>query len=253
MKKLVLALIVALTLAPFSAFGLEMMTDDSMKDVTAQAGVAIAVDDIVLESHVGAVKYIDVDGTGLQRDGSADQAGALVIGARHRIQEINAMYGATSPGDEPGIHAQHYNYEAFGAIAPLVIDVGTLPTLSYGLNVLKQYLTTAPQAALGGAALTAAGDTVWNARNWNQSFGMSHAQATNTGATNVVGVMITLPTVEIYTHSDIYSISAEIVDSATGATETDASYHNNGETYIRIMKDASALGICGGRIEIAPK
>ena len=51
MKKLAMKVVLgaALIMTPFaSAFGLEMMSADSMKDVTAQAGVSIGLDDIVI-------------------------------------------------------------------------------------------------------------------------------------------------------------------------------------------------------------
>jgi hypothetical protein len=256
MKKLVLALIVALTLAPFSAFGLEMMTDDSMKDVTAQAGVAIAIDDVVLEQHIGATKYIDSDGIGgnvelgVDDFGAATFGGALVIGSRHRIQHINAIYAAApaaSPTVNPGRDETHFTYEAFNVIAPLAIDIGTCPTLSFGLNALKTTLQ-------GAATLYSIGDeATWHAMYFDMMYHMTRTEAFDSATTDVIGVIITLPTVEIYTETDIYSISAEVVETATGATAAAATYHNQGRDYIRICKEASATGILGGRIEIAPK
>ena len=62
MKKL--ALILALMLIPCSAFGLEMLNDNSLEDVTGQSGVSIAFDDIQLFLHVGRFAYLDCDGYG---------------------------------------------------------------------------------------------------------------------------------------------------------------------------------------------
>jgi hypothetical protein len=60
MKKL--ALFLALMLIPCSAFGLEMLTDNAMDEVTGQAGVSIGFDDIEIFMNVDRFSYIDCDG-----------------------------------------------------------------------------------------------------------------------------------------------------------------------------------------------
>lgn len=252
MKKLVLALIVALTLAPFSAFGLEMMTDNSLKDVTAQAGVAIAVDDVIIEQWIGATMYIDVDGVGTSDFGGDTSAGgAIVIGNRHKIMEINAIYNqdAAVSGTYFGLHDQQYSYSGNPnfIISPLTIDVGTCPTLTAGCGILKATLN-AGYGAIGEANWIAAGMDVITHMNYSDFTGGNEAN------TNMIGVICNLPTVEIVTSSDTYSISAAVVNSADGsASATAASYHNSGDQFIRIHKAESAMGILGGRLEIAPK
>ena len=126
MKKLVLALIVAVALAPFSAFGLEMMTDSNLKDVTAQGGVQIALDDIVIEQTVGSTAYVDDDGAAY---GPAAGVGAsLVVGDRHKRMTINALGGPGSMGGV-GTLAATKDYADYTA-SPLIIDLGACALLS---------------------------------------------------------------------------------------------------------------------------
>jgi hypothetical protein len=254
MKKLVLALIVALALAPFSAFGMEMMTDDGMKDVTAQAGVAIAIDDVIIEQFVGATKYIDQGGIGsADFGGDATLGGAITIGARHKIQHINAIFDQDMAINNAnyGLRGTHYTYsgnEAF-IIQALAIDIGTPPILSTGLANLKAGIAAHP--VLGG--LDAA---TWVAAGIDKITHLTYDESRNLAQTNIVGVCITLPTVEIFTTGDIYSIGAEVVNAETGATLTGGvadTYHNQGRDFIRIYKEDSSLAILGGRMEIAPK
>jgi len=152
MKKLTGILIAAaLLLAPISASALEMMTDASMKDVTGQAGVSIAIDDVVLEQWVGTTTYTDTDGT----DGTA---GSVVISDQHTVHDFQAITSAGSNGlvspnvglQNPGMdgtarmaifNPANGNYIGTGADnhlnAPfqshaLSIDVGTCSALSAG-------------------------------------------------------------------------------------------------------------------------
>jgi hypothetical protein len=232
MKKLVLALIVALTLAPFSAFGLEMMTDDSLKDVTAQAGVAIALDDIVIEQFIGKTMYIDSDGSSdiLGAGGAAHSGytgvvyadtvqGALIIGDRHRIQHFNAIYtldGSVTVGDR----------NQFGVYTALTDNGGT-PDMEFYANPLIIDIGTC-HILTGGMPLSKAGVPV-----------------------TIYGVTLRLPTLEIHTAADEYTISTAAVtqNATTGLSEVTAGTEKE---IIRISKGASTMGILDGIVEIAP-
>jgi len=144
MKKLTGILIAAaLLLAPISASALEMMTDASMKDVTGQAGVSIAIDDVVLESWVGDTRYTDEDGTAGM--GVGTDAGSVVISDQHTIQDFQAILtdGTTllSPGTplaETGLLVGYtgtrnlFDMNTTDGFEPsaLSIDVGTCPVLT---------------------------------------------------------------------------------------------------------------------------
>jgi hypothetical protein len=250
MKRLVLALVLAMTLLPFTAFGLEMMSDSNMKDVTAQAGVAIVADDIVLVQHVGKTKYIDMDGTSISD--TAEGAAAIVIGNRRRSQEINAVYGTAASSTEPSLRGIKFTYtttEFQVGPLPLTIDVGKCVIMSYGLARLK--------GALRGRYTSEAAYTTEHGGAADRIYHMVYSEFDSTAdATNVVGVQISLPTVEIYTAKDMYGISVELVESTgtnAGGFRSDATYHNNGREFISICREASGLAILGGRVEIAPK
>lgn len=63
MKKLVMSLVLGASLAIVpSAFALKAMTADNMKDTTGQAGVDIAVDNIIIYSGASTTIYRDNDG-----------------------------------------------------------------------------------------------------------------------------------------------------------------------------------------------
>jgi len=60
MKK-VLAIIAIVMLVPFTAFGMEMMADTALEDVTAQAGVSIAIVDVNMDMSINNIAWGDID------------------------------------------------------------------------------------------------------------------------------------------------------------------------------------------------
>lgn len=192
MKKSILSLIVGagLLIAPLTASALSPMSADSLKDATGQAGVSIAIDNVKLESWVGATTYTDLDGVG-----NGDNAASVVISDKHTVKELYAItQGVLNDGTTTVTMAGGAAFEA----KPLSIDVGTCAALTEGLSY-----------NLGTAA-------------------------------PVVGVIIGLPTLEISTTADTYSVGI----AGVGA--------NNGKNFIQISKGASTLAILGGTVEIAP-
>lgn len=295
MKKLVLALIVALTLAPFSAFGLEMMTDDSLKDTTAQAGVVIALDDVSIVQHSKMdTMYIDDDGmsanTGVAGD---DVAAALYIkdmGTSKRTIKINAIYtgssnlhsnatlasmgldaqGENGELDQWGLVAHKYSYgteDGFIVQQALTIDIGRCPILSAGMQALKTGNGNRVDgliAMLGANAWTTAGYDLGTYLHMEQA-----DQADDT-LVDVVGINITLPSVEIHQkyekHCKVIGVAVveADVDPATGdvsynkvyRTGDAATYMNSKEVdnLISIQKEGeSTIAILSGKLEIAPK
>lgn len=104
MKKL--ALFLAFMLIPCTAFGLEMLSDNALDEVTGQSGVSIAFDDIQLFLHVDSFAYIDCDGysTNSNYGGTCESntGGAFVI-ENFEMDLINInMIGAA------GAAAQYY-------------------------------------------------------------------------------------------------------------------------------------------------
>ena len=224
MKKLTGILIAAaLILAPMSVSALEMMTDSNMKNVTGQAGVEIAVDDVVLFSDIGWTKYTDTDGAAFDANTTQDGA-SVMLSDRTSLQIINAV----APGHGNGAAASigdrfsSFYYATDGVYTtsggdllapvtldatgkPISIDVGTTTLISSTRGI---DLTTTP----------------------NQG---------------VNGVIIGLPTVEINTSSESYKVGVVSTDH-TGDTMPEEN------TLIQIENSESTTAILDGYVEIAP-
>jgi hypothetical protein len=297
MKKLVLALIVALTLAPFSAFGLEMMTDDSLKDTTAQAGVVIALDDVTLVQHTNmTTMYIDDDGLSANDAAVADTAAGLYIkdmGTAKRTIRINALYNGSndvlpaftalglgvdnwgaSGGTEFGYGIMNHKYaygvaDGFFVQQALTIDIGKCPILSAGMANMKT------RELIPGVDLQAfvgmVGATAYADYNLGMYLHMDEADFNDDTLVDIIGVNISLPTVEIRQDYEKHcrEIGVKIVeanatgdgynivtrDGATAGAAADG-YVNAKEVdhFIKIQKEGeSTLAITSGKLEIAPK
>jgi len=81
MKK-ILAVALTLMLIPFSAFGLEMLEDSTLDNVTGQAGVSIATD-VIMDVHFDTVAWGDSDGVD--------------------VPYLNAKYDASLDADGDGV------------------------------------------------------------------------------------------------------------------------------------------------------
>jgi hypothetical protein len=252
-NSLVLGALIAM--APMSASALEALTDSSMNDVTGQAGVSIAIDEVVLVQHIGESKYTDTDGT----DGV--NGASIVIGNKFAVKHINAILSATDTYAGNLDAANTFDYTGyFEKARALSIDVGVCSLLTEGNNNNKDALDAGKIALIEGviggadgdittagdnldkdataAALYAAGatDSISEARGLYEYA----TQATAWGDMNVAGVVIGLPTLEIHTSADSYDVGIE----SAGAI-------NDGNKYIKIEKGASTLAILGGTLEIA--
>jgi hypothetical protein len=216
----------AIAFAPMSASALTALTDNAMNDVTGQAGVSITVDDVVMETWVGTTMYTDLDGsaTGALATGDyvADVAASLVISNKHTIKTFQAItgYDAVDGLYSPGIELTQKTLGAFNLdtdddhIADayeahaIKIDVGTLDILSDG-------------------------------KAYNNGAGVGTGDA----ALQVTGVVIGLPTLEINTSSDTYTV---------GVVQTDAVNQGAQVTFIQVTTGAKTQHILGGVLEIAP-
>jgi hypothetical protein len=135
MKKL--ALFLVLLMVPCTAFGLEMLTDDSLQEVTGQSGVSIAFDDMQLFLNVDRFAYIDCDGysTNSNYGGTCQSnlGGAFVIeGFQMDMLNIN-MIGTA------GYAAMWYEGRNIGAANTLTVGVQAMAEL----NALNGYTAVA--------------------------------------------------------------------------------------------------------------
>lgn len=194
MKKTLISLVAGAALVmTSSAFALQSMDSDTMKDTTAQAGVSIAIDDVVVETWVGETLYTDTD-TGA----------SFVISAKHNLKTFHA-FGIDASGaihsigiDMEGLaNASLYDAATYGARATgLTIDIGTCVALTAGNQVL--------------------------------------------GNNDVVtGVVIGLPTLQICTSSDTYTVGIRDANGADGE-------------FIQVTTGEKITRIIGGTLEIAP-
>jgi len=176
MKKTILSLTMgaALLIAPMTASALTPMTSDSLKDATGQAGVSIALDNILLYQSVGATTYTDTDGY-YDMDAKAGMGGeaegkaaSIVIGGKEKVTTIFAILDNTNRG---GKLARSYgsaslltNGDALGAVVgidqgdirPLNIDVASrVQLLSDGMMYNASGIAVADQMTRVVAAKTA--------------------------------------------------------------------------------------------------
>ncbi|MDO9265189.1 MAG: hypothetical protein Q7U02_14560, partial [Desulfosalsimonadaceae bacterium] len=125
MKKLTHLIVgTMIVLAPFSASALETLSADSMKAATGQAGVSIAIDDVILYQNTGDTTYVDNDGTtGLP----ADAAGVEITGAESLLQ-IQALVVGNEGASGNDYRTLAAAWDEVGK--PLTIDVGTCADLT---------------------------------------------------------------------------------------------------------------------------
>jgi len=235
MKKTIISMIIGVSLAVApSAFALTQMSDSNMKAATGQAGVSITLDNVVIEQFVGATTYTDADGY----DGNG---GSIVISDKHTIKGYNALTNGT-------------DFAADGYTAPWVkaaalsIDVGTCNILmagnnankdaivAAGQNVAIDSLITAGDKAASAATLMAAGVT----DHISEANGLYEFSTAGWADMDVVGVVIGLPTLEITTTTDTYSVGVAMAGAI-----------NDGDNFITISKGASKMAIVSGVVEIA--
>lgn len=75
MKKLAV-IIVFIMLIPCPAFGMQMLSNSSLDNITGQSGVSIAVNNLQIYLHIDTIMYIDKDGVSQQVAPSAARFGS---------------------------------------------------------------------------------------------------------------------------------------------------------------------------------
>jgi hypothetical protein len=276
MKKL--ALILALLIIPCTAFGLEMLDDSSMDQVTGQSGVAIAFDDIQLFLNVDKFAWVDCDGfsTHSNYGGTCAGSGAAVVienfqmdtininmigsagslatheGTTDVINSVNTLYGNQTEGTDAGLELVSsecgkiplfYDYGsgiAIGCTLDSSVASQTLGLDGYtNTNTLNSIATFDPQAITIDASMELPLMTA----------GLHAADPGSSGT--VAGVLIGLPTAEFYIGSITLTpkISAQITaNSATHQTLA----RNDQESYGTFVIEGITFSIFGGWMEIAP-
>ena len=227
MKKLAISAILGASLViSSSAFALTSMTDSGMKAATGQAGVSIALDNVVIETYTGETAYTDSDGLGGTAGTMAGAAASVVISDKHVVKTYLAMTSAADYQEDFGT-AMGWTLNAAG-------DEWTKGTLtSAGLDSLVEGTWDEAKALSIDVGLCAA-----------LSAGYSDNHATTI---NIAGVVIGLPTLLIHTTGDTYSVGIRMTDGTLAGSAA-----NTGKNYITVSKSDSVMAILGGTVEIAP-
>jgi hypothetical protein len=231
MKK-ILAIAVVLMMVPLSAYALEMLTEDVMDDVTGQAGVSIAVDDVKIFQSIDYLRYYDDDGLtdplGLGNptgDGASVGISNLTMMIHiNAITDLDSSGLPTSPGRAlQGTYSTAYDFTNFTTTAG---DVFTPRALTIDATQALPVLSNA----------------------------MAN-KATNLGATlattDVAGVQIGLPTVEINQSAISFEVTVgDAPGSINGTGGAGVSLADN--SYGTILVGGQNIAILDGTLEIAP-
>ncbi len=139
MKKL--ALLLAFMIIPCTAFGLEMLTDSTMDNITGQDGVSIVADDIQLFLNVDFFAYIDADGydlhNGCAAEGCSNGAMFGVTDFQMDTININAIAGTSLT---VGVNS---NFTSSYSSSNTVMDV-PLVSSSCGIPLFYNYMDSTP-------------------------------------------------------------------------------------------------------------
>lgn len=275
-KKLIVA--AALCCLPFSAMALEAMDDSTLGAVTGQAGVSIALDDVVLYMKAADVTYIDTNGFGkaseagikLEHSGSKLLTlGAILDGSTYGITEINHAFFQYE--DTNGDWQTHEKYtdivdkigifdsaeDAGTALAQEAVNSMATGALTYGstngaTGNFKNGIS--PLTIDIGECEALTKGWLYNTNNGETEVNLSGTSSMAIGTAKgnyVAGVVIGLPTVEIKTYYENDSKAVKLTGVKSFDTANKAI--NNDHEFITIQKSGSStLAILGGRLEIAP-
>jgi hypothetical protein len=287
MKKL--ALILALIIIPCSAFGLEMLNDNTLDGITGQAGIDIAMDDIQIFINIEKMAWIDCDGFGslgrIQCDGAG---GALALNNfQIDVLNINAIVGIGSDMTPFGLHPENkqvgpglalhsvtcgkiplfYNYatvtesncylnELGGVSLGLDNYYGYVNSLSPSSNTAftPQFLAIDVTDELPAAT---EGLNEWRTNAWSSAAVMAKGGDDDS---TIGGVLIGLPTVEIYINDLMFEVvyDGDISGVSSNAINDDTHLYTNlgdGTGYSSfgvIQMHGITFTVLSGWVEIGP-
>jgi hypothetical protein len=242
MKKL--ALILALMLVPCTAFGLEMLNDTAMDQISGQSGVSIAFDDVQIFIDIERLAWVDCDGfegdSPASLNSTCNGSGAMVSLNNFQIDVLNVNAIVATNGAGTGSN-------------PNLISTscGNIP-------LFYDYSDTSP---LGGCISWTTGHTN-GLDNLTGAFfaqaltidvtdelpalteGLNHNSTFNS-AFKVAGVLIGLPTMEIHIQEMFLDITIDDLNNETLVA-------NNGDSFGQILMEGVTFSILSGWMEIAP-
>jgi len=282
MKKL--ALILALLIIPCTAFGLEMLNDNTLDSVTGQSGVDIAMDDIQIFMNIEKMAWIDCDGYGSMGRWACTGAGGAVALSNFQLDilNVNAIVGTV---DASGglVAGTHQSGSSLGLVSvacgkiPLFYNYATSTTEDCYLNILGTESQGLDHLSWGKGQFglfendsrnftpnflsidvtdelpaATAGLNSWFSNSYTSSAISLH---NGTAASTLGGVLIGLPTVEIYINSmtmkPVYD--GDISGNSSFAMNDDSHLRLSGYSdYGVIQMEGITFSVLSGWIEIAP-
>jgi len=235
MKKIT-AIVAGLMLIPFTAFGMQTISEQEMDNVTGQSGVAIAINDLMIYNHDGGQElWYETQAPGA--DNSA-AVGLVWDDDSYSMMHVNAiMYDADteelySPGrDLQGTYVEDFDYNNTGG----EVDGTYMEDILFTSSALT--ITVTDDVAIIGEALDNANALIGN---------------TDARGVDVTGITIGLPTVELFTESDSWDV---ITIAATQQNPTDADLGDT-DVYsfgtIYTTDGDSTMAVLDGSVEIVP-
>jgi hypothetical protein len=266
MKKL--ALILALMLIPCAAFGLEMLDNNAMDEITGQGGVNIAVDDVQLFINIEKMAWIDCDGfdTHEGKGTCGGHGGAIALNNfQIDVMNINAITQSVSgagagtltgstrptflPGSGPAQQGPNLGLASTscGSI-PLFYNYATATQLGCGLSALSGRATLGLDNYTGALsdstftphflsidvtdALPASSEGLqfWATHAWSSS---AVTWANGDANSTIGGVLIGFPTVEIYIQDMVFEplYDGDITNHASTAINDDSNTWTSSNGY----------------------
>ena len=264
MKKL--ALIIAfMMILPGAAFGLEMLNDSAMDEITGQSGVHIGFDDVQIFMNIDRISWIDADGFYDHSTTEYGSGGAIGIeNFQLDVLKINAIVSSDSTSPATGV--VNFASTAAGEI-PLQFTYGATTTMpgstlvispTQNLYGIENYI----EPSRDQESITS-GETLYQALSIDATSQLvalsAMAQSNGDGTTgvdmaaNVGGVVIGVPTAEFYIGDMVFTpafyniTTVGIANRAGNAIDNDplAEYGTFGF-------EAITFTTLGGYIEIAP-
>jgi len=246
MKKI--ALILALMMViPCSAFGMQMLNNASMDQITGQSGVSIAFDDVQAFINIDKLAYIDSDGLSTVSDGYlnsayGDTAGGAVYLNNFQIDVLNVnaivATAATTTANpnlisaDAGNIALFFAYDSTAALGDDYLGSDTNTAQTVGLDNLA--------GTFKAAALTIDVTDKLPAltQGWQYNMGT---------ITTIGGVAIGIPTMEVYINS--MTLTPKYTGDIDGTSSIAA---NNNKDYGTIEMQGITFTTLSGWVEIAP-
>jgi hypothetical protein len=271
MKKfaLCLAIFASLMMVPFSAFGLQMMNNNSMDQITGQAGVSIAFDDVQIFMNINRFTYIDVDGI-TSSGGWATTLTGIDHGAAFNINQFQIdTLKANAIINTAGVSSVTIEGKTLTAmnlsgvnVKTKIVSSNSIPLqYTYGDTTAFIAQTTKSPQTLGMNNMFGNGyskympqaisiDITDAAPVLTAGLAVLHSGASS----RMAAVVITLPTAEFYIDNiniGSMTLTDNVISGATAVYPTTIS-NNSGASFGSIEMQGVDFTLLNGWIEIAP-